>query len=494
MVLAEGSGGRNRPEHQSRPYIVLVSFDGFRHDYLNRGITPNFELLSNSGARADALIPVFPTKTYPNHYSIATGMYAGRHGIVANEFYDSGFDATYRIGDRSAVEDGRWYDGEPIWVTAETQGMVTAAMFFIGTEAPVHGVQPTFWTRYVHTLPNEQRIETVLNWLRMPTEQRPHLITLYFSVLDDAGHRYGPDAPETLAAIREADALLGRLMIGIDSLPIGSDVHLVIVSDHGMVRTDRGVRVIDSYATFAAGDVVIVAGTLAQIHVRDPARRARIANELSRMPDTKTFLREDLPSDWHVRDNPRIGDVVVVADEGVQLARRDHRPNQNQATHGYAPMPSMHGIFIASGRRIIPRTRIPAFENVHIYALVAEILQLRPSPSIDGRLDVLRPILRPLQGRPERQSLEATVADGAPPEMAWPHRWQGAKCWRRTLREHDAESHCGLDGRDTGKLMTPCVFERPTARARFDRRLVSSSTECRDCFCPLDVYSAQRPY
>lgn len=410
-MQAEGSGGRNRPEHQSKPYIVLVSFDGFRHDYLDRGITPNFERLSSSGARADALIPVFPTKTYPNHYSIATGRYAGRHGIVANEFYDSGFDATYRIGDRSAVEDGRWYDGEPIWVTAETQGMVTAAMFFIGTEAPVHGVQPTFWTRYQHALPNGERIETVLNWLRMPSEQRPHLITLYFSVLDDAGHRYGPDAPETLSAIREADALLGRLMTSLDSLPIGADVHLVIVSDHGMVRTDRGVRVVDHYTTFAAEDVVIVAGTLAQIHVRDAARRERIANELSRMPDTKTFLRQDLPVEWHVRDNPRIGDVVVVADEGVLLVRRDDRPSQNQATHGYAPVPSMHGIFIASGPRIVPHMRIPAFENVHIYALLAEILQLRPSSSIDGRLDALRPILRPLQGWPERRSRDATMTD-----------------------------------------------------------------------------------
>jgi hypothetical protein len=414
-----------------------VSFDGFRHDYLDRGITPNFERLSSSGARADALIPVFPTKTYPNHYSIATGRYAGRHGIVANEFYDSGFDATYRIGDRSTVEDGRWYDGEPIWVTAETQGMVTAAMFFIGTEAPVHGVQPTFWNRYQHTLPNEQRIETVLNWLRMPAEQRPHLITLYFSLLDDAGHRYGPDAPETSSAIREADALLGRLMASLDSLPIGTEVHLVIVSDHGMVRTDRGVRAMDHYTTFAAEDVVIVAGTLAQIHVRDAARRERIVNELSRMPDTKTFLREDLPVEWHVRDNPRIGDVVVVAEEGVLLVRRDDRPSQNQATHGYAPMPSMHGIFMASGPRIIPHSRIPAFENVHIYALLAEILQLRPSPSIDGRLDVLRPILRPLQGRTEPRSRDATMADrrAAKDETARPMALREMLAGARPVRE-----------------------------------------------------------
>lgn len=392
--FARGSGGTNTRANQDRPYVVLISFDGFRYDYLDRGLTPNFARLASRGARADALIPVFPTKTYPNHYSVATGLYPANHGIVANEFYDTAFDATYRLGDRTTVEDGRWYEGEPIWVTAEKQGMVSAAMYFIGTEAPVNGVQPTHWTRYDHTMPNSDRVSAVINWLSLPAEQRPHVITLYFSILDDAGHRHGPESPQTDAALREADGILGDLMTQIDGLAVGDRVHLVIVSDHGMVRTDRGTLILDDYTSFDADEIVISAGTLAQIHVQDPARRRRIVDELARMPGARVFLREDLPIEWHARGNPRFGDVVVVADEGVLLARRGDRPSSNAATHGYAPVRSMHGIFVAAGPRIVPGTRIPPFENVHIYPMLAEILGLRPASGIDGQIDVLRPILR----------------------------------------------------------------------------------------------------
>jgi predicted AlkP superfamily pyrophosphatase or phosphodiesterase len=345
---------------------------------------------------------VFPTKTYPNHYSIATGLYAGGHGIVANDFHDAAFNATYRLSDRSTVEDGRWYDGEPIWVTAERQGMVTAAMFFIGTEAPVQGIQPTYWNRYDHQRPNAERIATVLDWLRMPAERRPHIVTLYFSVLDDAGHRFGPDAPETMAALQEADALLSSLMDGIESLVIRNEVYLVIVSDHGMVATDRGTILLDDYTTFAPEDVVLSAGTITQIHVADEARRWRIASELSALPGATAYLREDLPEEWHIRENARIGDIVVVANEGVLLGRRGFPSGTSRATHGYAPMPSMHGIFLAAGPRIVPGSRISAFENVHIYPLLAEVLRLRPADDIDGDLDVLRSILRPARSNSSR--------------------------------------------------------------------------------------------
>ena len=415
--LSTGSPGINAPSRRTSPYVVLVSFDGFRHDYLDRSVTPNFDRLAERGARADALIPVFPTKTYPNHYSIATGLYTGAHGIVANEFYDSTFNATYRLGDRTTVEDGRWYDGEPIWVTAERQGMVTAAMFFIGTEAPVKGIQPTYWNRYDHARPNGERIATVLDWLRMPEDTRPHLVTLYFSVLDDAGHRYGPDAPETMAALRQTDSLLGDLMAGIESLAIREQVYLVVVSDHGMITTDGGTVILDDYTTFATEDVVISAGTLAQIHVTDESRRQRIARELSAMPGATTYLRENLPEVWHIRDNPRIGDIVVVANEGVLLSRRGFRPTINRATHGYAPMPSMYGIFLAAGPRIAWGARVSAFENVHIYPLLAEILGLRPADNIDGDLDVLRSILRP--DRSDRNRQQEGVSSAKLPDTAY---------------------------------------------------------------------------
>lgn len=389
---AAGSGGINAAEWLATDPVILISFDGFRYDYLDRGITPNFDRLISRGVRADALIPVFPTKTYTNHYSVATGMYGGRHGLVANDFYDPAWDAFYRLSDRSAVEDGRWYGGEPIWVTAETQGMVSAAMFFVGTEAPVQGVYPTYWNIYDHQLPTDVRIGHVLDWLSMTPERRPRLITLYFAFTDDHGHWGGPESGELDDAIREADAALGALIDGVAALPDGDRVNYVIVSDHGMMESVGSV-VLDDYADLE-NTIVVDAGPLALLYFRgDTARRDVVLEGLRSAPHVRVFRRDEIPAEWGVRENPRIGDILVVADDGWLVTRRGRSPGRNIATHGWPPGGQMNGIFIAAGPGIRSGVRIPAFENVHIYPLLAALLGLEPNADIDGRADVLAPIL-----------------------------------------------------------------------------------------------------
>jgi hypothetical protein len=388
-----GSGGVNAGRWLDAPHVLLVSFDGFRHDYLNRGLTPNLERLAGRGARADALIPVFPTKTFSNHYSIATGLAPGHHGIVANDFYDPAFDASYRLRDRSAVEDGRWYGGEPIWVSAEKQGMVTASMFFVGTEAPVKGIQPTYWHRFDEHITEAVRIRTVLDWLAMPAARRPHLVTLYFERLDGAGHRHGPDSPELNASLAVADSLIGVLMEGIDALPHGDRVHLVVVTDHGMSLLDGQPVILEDWADLA-GVRVITGGPIAQLYTGGDTARARtLRDALARAPGMTAYLPGETPAEWRTARNPRFGDVLLVADEGVQIRRRDSTGERSPATHGWAPVRSMHGIFVAAGPRIRPGLRIPAFESIHIHPLLAELLGIEPARGIDGRLDVLRPIL-----------------------------------------------------------------------------------------------------
>ena len=387
-----GSGGRNALRHQDAPIVVLLSVDGLAPAFLERGITPHFDRLAARGASADGLIPVFPTKTYPNHYSIATGLYAGRHGIVSNGFWEPAWDATYRLGDRASVEDGRWYGGEPIWVTAETQGMVAAAMFFVGTEAAIRGVSPTYWHLYDHGYPNQQRVRNIMDWLRMPAAHRPHLITGYFSIVDDSTHRHGMDAPQTAAAIAEADRLLGMLLDGIETLPHGADVNLIVVSDHGMVPTGRGETVLDDWADLT-GARVMASGTIAHIWDSDATR---IAAALDRAPHVRAVVRERAPVEWRIANNRRFGDVIVVADEGTLLRRRDEELVSDRATHGYAPSPAMNGVFLAAGSRIRSGVRVPPFENIHISPLMTAILGLQPARGIDGRLDILRPILWPV--------------------------------------------------------------------------------------------------
>lgn len=389
-----GSGGSNAERWLGAPYVLLISFDAFRYDYLDRGLTPNFERLAQAGVRADGLIPMFPTKTFSNHYSVATGLSPGRHGVVANSFYDRTFDATYRLSDRTTVEDGRWYGGEPIWVTAEMQGMVSAAMFFVGTEAPVKGVQPTYWNKFDANVSEDTRIRKVLDWFAMPRESRPHLVTLYFERLDNAGHRYGPDSPELNVALAGADSLMGEILDGIAALPHGDSVHIVVVSDHGMSLYDRDPVIADDWADLS--DVhVITSGPIAHLYVDGDTTRARALKEaLDRAPGVAAYLPDETPPEWRTYRNPRFGDVLLVADEGVQVTRSGWPGERSAASHGWAPMQSMHGLFIAAGPRLRAGLRIPAFENINIYPLLAEILGLRPATDIDGRLDVLRHVLR----------------------------------------------------------------------------------------------------
>ena len=191
VQTSSGTGDRNAAPTLDRPYLILTAFDGFRHDYFGLFDTPNFDRVAAAGVKADALIPPFPSLTFPSFYSIATGLYPERHGIVGNRFLDQDRGEIYSYQESDAVQAGTWYGGEPIWVTAETQGMVAAAAFFPGTEADIRGVQATFWTAYDSSVPNEARVDQVLTWLGLPPRERPHMITLYFSAVDSTGHRLG---------------------------------------------------------------------------------------------------------------------------------------------------------------------------------------------------------------------------------------------------------------------------------------------------------------
>jgi predicted AlkP superfamily pyrophosphatase or phosphodiesterase len=395
VFAQSGSGGKNRPEHREKPYVIVVSFDGFRHDYVDRIETPNFHRVIHGGVRAGGLIPIFPSKTFPNHYSIATGMYAENHGLVDNSFYDPVFKATYRLGDTLTVRDGRWYGGEPIWVTAEKQGMVSAAYFFVGTEAPIGGVLPSQYHKYDAAVTNETRVAKTLEWLRLPPEQRPHLIMLYFSDVDDAGHRHGPDSPEVAAAVKQVDGVLGQLLDGVEKLPIADKVNIVLVSDHGMAPVDTvRVEYLDDVVELD-GVQVLGNGPYATLWVGDAKRAETIAATLrGRLRHARVLLKEEFPDRYRYRGSRRTGDVLVLAEPGFQVGVRARRPGGGGA-HGYDPASNlMQGIFFAMGPQLRSGVMVPPFENIHVYPLVAHLLGLKPNPKIDGRLDVLRPILR----------------------------------------------------------------------------------------------------
>ena len=387
-VSAVGSGGVNRPDQLSKPYVVLVSFDGFRADYLDKYPAPNFQRVVRNGVRSRGLIPVFPSKTFPNHYSIVTGQYAETHGIVANRFFDPARRQAYALGDSKAVLDGSWYRGEPIWITAEKQGMVAGSYFWVGSEATIKGIRQTHAKVYTSRSPNFMRVDTVVSWLQKPAAQRPHVITLYMSDVDNAGHMHGPESPQVASAILAVDSALGRLLDGIQALPIRDSTYVILVSDHGMTAHTPETYVAVETLIDTVGVLLADGGPNANLHVTGGAARAVILRDSinAKLTHGRAYLRQEIPARLHYRADPRIDDIVVIMEEHYQFGGRAYQPKRPGGSHGWDPAyPSMHGLFLAAGPRIKNGAMIPPFENVNIYPFLTEILGLTPGPGIEGK-------------------------------------------------------------------------------------------------------------
>lgn len=388
-----------RSASQDRHRVVLVSLDGFRWDYIQRPGAVRLRELAARGVRAERMLNAFPTKTFPNHYTIVTGLYPGEHGVVANAMWDDTL-GTFTTRDSLAQWEPRWWGGEPIWTTAERQGLRAASVSWPGSEAPIGGARQSWWSRYDHNLPHEATITRVLDWLALPPDSAPALITVYFHDVDDAGHGFGPDAPETYAAIASVDSAVGGLVDGIARLGLTDRVDLIVVSDHGMAATsiDR-VIVLEELADLT-GVQIVDRNPVAAIAPR-PADVARVYAALhGAHPHLQVYLKGSLPAQWHFNDHPRITPIIAVADEGWSIATRAQLDRwrasgwRQGGTHGYPPeLLSMGALFIAAGPGIAVGRVVPPFQNIHVYSLMAHLLSLTPAPT-SGSLDSVRAVLR----------------------------------------------------------------------------------------------------
>jgi len=398
LTLASACNRLNNQSNES-PIVVLVSLDGFRWDYVQTTDTPALDRLAREGMIAGALQPVFPTLTFPNHFSIATGVLPWRHGIVANRFPDADRERWYSLRDRAMVEDGRWYRSEPIWVTAEKAGLPTAAYYFVGTEADIGGIRPTHWRSFDADVPDGDRVEQVLDWLAQPPETRPRMVTLYFEGVDDAGHRFGPDAPETRHAIRQADAQIGALMNGLDALPHGRQVSIVVVSDHGQSKYRPVEAFILERWVDMEGIEVVSGGPYAWLYMHgDPDRALTMRGQINRNWDCgRAYLPGELPVEWRAGANDRYPDLFVQADSGCEVqARESDRKWRSAGDHGWPPdHPEMRGIFYAKGPRIPPGSRVDLAHVTDVYPMILELLGLDAPGPIDGDPAVLAGQLLP---------------------------------------------------------------------------------------------------
>jgi len=381
------------------PTLVLVSLDGARADALFRGDTPNIDALARRGVRATGMRPSYPSLTFPNHYTLVTGLRPDRHGIIDNRMRDPVLGG-FALADRNAVGDGRWWeDGEPLWATARRYGLRSATLFWPGSEASIRGVRPDDWRPFEYGLAHGTRVATVLGWLDRPAATRPRLVTLYFEDVDAAGHRYGPQAPETREALRRVDAAIGALVAGLDARGQRGQVNLVVVSDHGMadIHPDR-TQYVEDLPGIDDADVVHL-GSQAGFNPRPGREAALEAALVGRHGALECWRRDAIPARFRFGTHRRVPAIYCQADTGWRVESRTMQARAGGApphfgAHGFDPAePVMAALFVADGPGLADATELPAFDNVHLHPLLLALLGLPPMPGTDGDPAVLAPAL-----------------------------------------------------------------------------------------------------
>lgn len=387
----------NSLAQQDKPYVILISADGFRHDFADKYHAENLIHLSNQGVCAASMQPSFPSLTFPNHYTIITGMYPAHHGLVNNSFYDENKNASYSMGRRDAVRDSSWYGGTPLWVLAEEQQMISASFYWVGAEAAVHGIKPTYFYYYNESINIDKRIDIVKNWLQLPADKRPHLITFYLPEVDHAAHKYGTNAKETGDSVHFVDDAIGKLTAAVSTLHL--PVNYIFVSDHGMTDVDVTNTIpLPSVIDTAKFKIPGGADALVHLYAKDKNDVQPTYEKLKAVAkDYDVYLTTAMPAQWHYSKTDdrynRIGDIILIPHlpKVFNINNRKISPGK----HGFDPaLKDMQAVFYAWGPQFKTHKKIGSFENIHVYPLVAKILGLSYTEKIDGNIEVLENILK----------------------------------------------------------------------------------------------------
>ena len=365
------------PGLAAKQLVVLVSIDGFRPDYLKRGNSPTLDGWVDSGASAKGLISAFPSVTFPNHYSIVTGLFPDHHGIVNNIMFDPTVPGRpFSLASRDVLANPAWWnEGTPIWVTLRRQGKRSSVLFWPGSETPIHGIQPDDWLPYTDAMTSLERVEKLLFWLDRSEADRADFATLYFSEVDSYGHRFGPRAPEVGEAVRRVDDALRHFIEGLERLGIRDTTNLIVVSDHGMAEVGRS-QAIDLKGLLSGLDTVALqwSGAVAGFAVA-PSEREIALNRLAGESHMTCWPKSEIPQRLHLSSHRRVPDVVCLAQVGWTIT--GGRPF-SRGQHGYDPAePDMWGLFIAIGPGIAAR-KLELVDNIDVYPLLCRLLGVLP--------------------------------------------------------------------------------------------------------------------
>lgn len=390
----------NNAETMQKPYVIMISTDGFRSDYTKKYNAENLLKYSNAGVQAKAMLPSYPSITFPNHWTLITGLYPSHHGLIDNFFYDYKRKEPYAMSNRKNAEDGSWYGGVPLWSLAEKQNMVSASLQWVGSASDAGGIRPTYYYPYHEKFSPSEKVNKVINWLKLPEEIRPHFISLYFPEVDGAGHHYGPEAKETEAAVHLIDNAIGELVQKVNDLGL-ENVNFVFVSDHGMIQVDGGNPLeIPAILLDKNRFDYYNSQTLLRVYVKNPNEVKVVYKELkaNKPDDYEVYLDKKLPNYLHfaTRDDKynRIGQIILIPKAPKIFLEKGRKTSFGK--HGYDPraVPEMKATFLAWGPAFKNDLIIDEFHNINVYPLVAAILGLKVSEKIDGKLKVLKSTLK----------------------------------------------------------------------------------------------------
>lgn len=402
FALWVGLGVQIYAQQKPAPYVILISLDGFRYDYVKNFKPPYLTEFIRQGVQAEAMIPSFPSKTFPNHYTIVTGLTPGHHGLVDNNFYDPKRKAMYEMKNSAAVIDSYYYGGVPLWQLAKQNGMKSASYFWVGSEMSEEKRHPDYYKPFDDKEDPQKRIDQTLAWLRLPENERPHLITLYFSSPDHEGHDFGPNSIQAKNAVLRDDSLINNLVQGLKKIAL--PVNVIVVSDHGMaeltVQQDTYIFMDDLFNRRDTSIIAAVGGTQVHLYIRNKKKLDSVYSMLMAKRKNFSVLRKnEYPDGWNYKVD-RAGDLMIIADQGHYIRGgnwdsflKNAKVGSKFGVHGFDPAtnPDMRGIFYAKGPNIKSGRTIPQFQNIHVYPLVAKILGL-PLPEIDGKPEVLESI------------------------------------------------------------------------------------------------------
>jgi len=390
----------NNEEAMTKPYVIMISTDGFRYDYAKKYNAENLLKYSDSGVQAKAMIPSYPSITFPNHWSLITGLYPSHHGLIDNFFYDYQTKKKYAMSNKENAEDGSWYGGTPLWALAEKQGMISASLQWVGSASDAGGIRPTYYYHYHEKFKPSEKVEKVINWLKLPETQRPHFISLYFPEVDGAGHHFGPDSKETEDAVHLIDDAIGNLVQKVNDLGL-KNVNFIFVSDHGMIQVDGGnpleiPQILLNKDRFDYYN----SQTLLRVYVKNPKEVKSVFKALkaNKSNDYEVYLDKKLPKYLHfaTRDDQyhRIGQILLIPKAPKVFLEKGQKTSSGK--HGYDPklVPEMNATFLAWGPAFKSDLTIDEFENVNVYPIVADILDLKIKDKIDGKLKTLKPVLK----------------------------------------------------------------------------------------------------